>query len=144
MSPRSLLQSQISASRTGSVLLPSFASKIIRLEWVGTQWTVETNKWAYVHGGLTLKPSHINSWKGWDVFVCQVLKLGRIYSPHLFSGFAFQGWISTAHAKADYKYIRKPGRVSFFPYTTAAKCILECSGHWKSKAPGLWVGRCGL
>lgn len=54
------VQSQISASHTISALPLSFVSKVIRGEWVGTQWTVEMNRRAYVHRRLTLKPSHTN------------------------------------------------------------------------------------
>lgn len=74
-----------------SSLLPSFVSKIIKWKWVGTQWTVETYKWSYVHGGLTLKPSPMNPWTGWDLAVCRVLKLGTIYPPISSQGLPSKG-----------------------------------------------------
>lgn len=84
-------QPQFSASHTGSALLPSFVSEIIKWKWVGTQWTVETYKWSYVHGGLTLKPSPMNSWTGCDLAVCRVLKLGTIYPPISSQGLPSKG-----------------------------------------------------
>lgn len=110
-------QPQFSASHIGSALLPSFVSKIIKWKWIGTQWTVETYKWSYVHGGLTLKPSPepVNRLRSSCLPSFEI----RNYLPtHLFSGFTFQGWISTAYAKARGRTWRWTGQVGLQSLTT--------------------------